>query len=155
MVMISGKIVDYNFGPQYDMDIRFSAAFQMHVGRSYNECHNASQLLFQLLCHAVQQLQSVEEKNWALEKTEEIGEWEYPDEQAIKDDKPVYVIHSMTYAKYQIKVGGRVVLTLRKSSDCDFLIDYLDFYDPRENEDGWYDMVFDCAYEHCQRFGRR
>lgn len=154
MIMISDKIVSYKFGPQCDMDIRFSAAFQMQVGMPYEECHNASRLLFQLLCHAVQQLQSVEKKCWTLEKIEEIGSWEYPDKKAVLEHKPVHIIRPMTYAKYQIKVDGRVVLTLRESSTCDFVIDYFDFYDPRETDGGWYDMVFDCAYEHCRRFGR-
>ena len=150
MVMISGKNVSYEFGSRYDMDIRFSAAFQAQAGRPYDKCGNGAQLIFQLLCHAVQQLQSAEETNWTLEKIEEIGAWEYPNKQAVLENKPVHVIHPMTYAKYQIKVGGRLVLTLRESSDCDFLIDY---FDP--TDDGWLDQFFDFAYNHCQRFGRR
>ena len=38
MVMISGTAVHYEFGPHYDMDIGFSAAFEAQAGRSYDEC---------------------------------------------------------------------------------------------------------------------
>ena len=148
-MLIDGKIVSYQFGPQYDMDIRFSIAFQAQAGRSYDECGNLAQLVFQLLCHAVQQVQYAKEKNWKLEKIEETDRWEYPNIQAFLENKPVHVIYSMTYAKYQIKVDGRLVLALSESSDCDFLINY---YDP--TDDGWLDQFFDYAQKHCERFGR-
>ena len=157
MVMIGGKIVSYEFDPQYDMDIRFSAAFKAQAGRSYDECGNRAQLVFQLLCHAVRQLQSANEANWRLEKTEEIlsldYEYVYDNEGNIKAAIPVPVICQMTYTKYQIKVDGELVLTLRNSSDCDYLIDYYAFSDPSKDDD-WLESLCDCAKKHCNMYGR-
>ena len=82
--------------------------------------------------------------------------WEYPTpgpgetlEYVVTHKDPILVTHHLTYAKYQIKADGRLVLTLREGSDCDYLID---FYDPRYDQ--WLEAVFSCAEEHCKRFGR-
>lgn len=66
-----------------------------------------------------------------LERIEETVTWDYPTEQAIKDNKPVHVVNPMIYAKYQIKADGRLVLTLRKSFKCDYVIEY---YEPTDGE---------------------
>lgn len=157
MVMISGKIVSYEFGPQYDMDIRFSAAFQAQAGRSYDQCGNKAQLVFQLLCHAVRQLQSAYDANWCLEKITEMNTVDY---ECVYDKKgkiisatPIQVLSQIPYAKYHIKVDGRLVLTLRESSDCDYLIDYYAPSAPVKNDE-WLDSLCACAKKHCRRYGR-
>lgn len=155
-MIINGMIVNYEFGPPYDMEIRFSRTYEAQTKTTYEKCDIGTQLLFQLLCHAVQQLQYITANGWCLKKTEEMNQWEYPTpgpgetlKYVVTHKKPILVTHCLTYAKYQIKVDGRLVLILREGADCDFLIDY---YDP--NNDQWLETVFDCAQEHCKRFGR-
>ena len=155
-MIIDDMVVSYKFGPKYDMDIRFSSAFQMQAGLRYDQCRDYAKLIFQLLCHAVQQIQYVETKKWRIDKIEECESWEYPTPKqgetlkyVIEHREPILVNHPMTYAKYQIIVEGRLVLTLSEDTDCDFLIDY---YDPTNDE--WLDWIFDYAEKHCERFGR-
>ena len=155
-MIINGEIVSYEFGPLYDMDIRFTRSFESQAGTSYDRCGNGAQLIFQLLCHAVHQLQYIETNGWRLDKIEEMSEWEYPTpgpgetlEFVVTHKDPILVTRPLTYAKYQITVEGRLVLTLREGQDCDYLIDY---YDP--DNDYWLESVFDCAQDHCKRFGR-
>lgn len=153
---INGRVVSYEFGPQNDLDIRFSASFENQTGISYGRCGSRAKLVFQLLCHAVQQLQSTDEDNWCLDRIEEMDQWEYPTPEpgetllyVVKNKEPILVTYHMTYSKFQIKVNGRLVFVAREGANCDYLIDYFDC-----NDDAWLETVFDCAKKHCKRFGR-
>lgn len=155
-MVINGMLVSYKFGPEHDMDIRFSSSFKAQAGCSYEQCVDRAKLVFQLLCHAIHQIQYVERKRWRLDKIEEIESWEYPDpkpgeslEHVIQTREPVLVKHPLTLAKYQIKAEGRLVFGITEDYDCDYKIDY---YDPTEDE--WIDWVLDYAQKHCDRFGR-
>ena len=155
-MIINGRVVSYEFGPKDDLDLRFSTSFEKQTGISFGRCGSGAMLIFQLLCHAIQQLQCTEENDWCLEKTEEMNQWEYPTPGpgetllfVVTHKEPILVTYHLTYSKYQIMVDGRLVFTAREGLNCDYLIDYFDYYN---NE--WLETVFDCAKNHCKRFGR-
>ena len=155
-MVINGMRVSYKFGPEYDMDISFASSFQAQAGYSYEQCGDRAKLLFQLLCHAIHQIQYVAKKQWRLDKIEETESWEYPDprpgeslEHVIQTREPVLIKHPLTLEKYQIKAEGRLVFGVTEDYACDYRINYYDLID-----DEWIDWVLDYAQSHCERFGR-
>ncbi len=145
-MIINGQRVSYKFGPMYDMDICFSDAFRMKAGGlTYEQSGSRGKLIFQLLCHAVHQLQNWKGRGWSLEKIEEVEDYEYDD----ASNGYVLVKREFTCARFQVKAEGRLVLTVREGVNHDYVVEY---FDPVN--DCWMDWMLDEAERHCMRFGR-
>ena len=143
----------YKFGPEDDLRLVFDDQPEQAYG-AYFELGKTTQLLLQLVSHAVLQIRQGEEKphnwteGWRLDYRDEDYYITYEKDE-LGQIRPVRVNISMIYPVFDLSSEGCLLFSLREEDDR-YVVEYLDL----GRLDAVLDAFFDSALEHANRFGR-